>query len=76
MKDFMLIFKGPDYSQRGLSPEQIQVQMGKWFGWIEKLQAENRYVGGEALIPGGRTVTGVGTVTDGPFAETKELIGG
>ncbi len=76
MKDFMLIFKGPDYSQRGLSPEEIQAQMGKWFAWVEKLQKANRFVGGEALMPKGKTVTAVGAVTDGPFAETKELVGG
>lgn len=76
MKDFMLIFKGPDYTQRGLSPEQIQAQMGKWFAWIEKLQKQDRFVGGEALMPAGKTVTGIGAITDGPFAETKELVGG
>ena len=76
MKDFMLIFKGPDYSQLGLSAEDTQAQMGKWFAWVEKLQNQNVYAGGHALHPQGRTVTGVGNVTDGPFAETKELVGG
>lgn len=76
MKDFMLIFKGPDYSQVGLSAEETQEQMGKWFAWVEKLQKQNRYVDGNALLPDGKSVTGAGTVTDGPFAETKELVGG
>jgi hypothetical protein len=76
MKDFMLIFKGPDYSQTGLSAEETQVQMGKWFAWVEKLQKQNIYGGGHALHPTGKTVTDVGTITDGPFAETKELVGG
>lgn len=76
MKDFMLIFKGPDYSKAGLSSEQVQTQMGRWFAWVEKLQKDNRYVAGNALLPFGKTVTAVGTATDGPFAEAKELVGG
>ena len=76
MKDFMLIFKGPDYSSLGLSPEEMQAKMGKWFAWVEKLEQQNRYGGGHALHPTGKTVTAVGTSTDGPFAEMKELVGG
>ena len=76
MKDFMLIFKGPDYGQLGLSPDEIQAQTGKWFAWIEKLQKQDRFKSGEALLPPSKTVTGVGTVTDGPFAESKEMVGG
>ena len=72
----MLIFKGPDYGTLGLSPEETQIQMGKWFEWIAKLEKQNRFGGGEALLPVGKTVTGVGTVIDGPFADLKELVGG
>ncbi len=51
--------------------------MGKWFEWVQKLKNEKRYVSGEALLPGGKTVSGAKkTVTDGPFAESKEVIGG
>lgn len=76
MKDFMLIFKGPDYGQLGLSAEETQAQMGKWFAWVEKLQSSGQYVDGHALHPHGKSVTAVGSVTDGPFAEAKELVGG
>ena len=51
--------------------------MGKWFAWVEKLRKEQRYVAGEALLPGGKTVKGPKkAVTDGPFAESKEIVGG
>jgi hypothetical protein len=51
--------------------------MGKWFSWIDKLKASNKYVSGEALTPGGKTVKGKKpVVTDGPFAESKEVVGG
>lgn len=75
MEKYMLIFIGGDPSH--LSPEKQQAHMQKWFEWVEKLKNEKRYVSGEALQPGGKTVTGPKkTVTDGPFAESKEVVGG
>lgn len=77
MKDFMLIFLGADYSELDLSPEEAQAQMGKWFSWVADLQAKDIYVGGHALIPTAKRLSGKGGhVTDGPFAEAKELVGG
>ena len=71
----MFLFKGGDTSK--LSPEAQQVQMQKWFTWIEKLSKEDRYLSGEPLQPGGKIITGAKkSVTDGPFAESKEIIGG
>ena len=76
MKDFMFIFKGAA-EQYQFSPEQMQQHMQNWFQWVEDLKAKKIYQSGEALIPGGKTVKGAkGLVTDGPFAESKELIGG
>lgn len=77
MKEFMLIFLGADYQQLQLSPEQAQAQMQKWFTWINELKAKDLYLEGRPLIPAGKTVKGKKpVVTDGPFAETKELVGG
>ena len=71
----MFIFFGGDPSH--LSPEAQQAHMGKWFAWVEKLRKEQRYLGGEALLPGGKTIKGLKkAVTDGPFAESKEIVGG
>jgi hypothetical protein len=77
MKDFMFIFRnGPE--PLGYSPEQMQQHMQKWFAWIEELRAKNIYVAGEPLTPAaGKVVKGAkALVTDGPFAESKELVGG
>ena len=75
MEKYMFIFIGGDPSH--LSPEAQQAHMGKWFAWVEKLRKENRYVSGEALMPGGKTIKGVKkAVTDGPYAEGKEVVGG
>lgn len=74
MEKFMLIFHGGIKSDA--SPEDLQANMGQWMAWVEKLNKEGRYVSGEALLPGGKLVSGTSTVTDGPYTEGKELIGG
>jgi hypothetical protein len=75
MEKYMFIFIGGDPTK--LSPEAQQANMGKWFAWVEKLRAAKRYEGGEALLPGGKTISGSKkTVSDGPFAEGKEIVGG
>ena len=77
MKEFMLIFIGAEYSTLGLSPEQMQERMGKWFSWNTKMREQGIVKNGDALHPHGRRITGENrTVTDGPFAESKEIIGG
>lgn len=75
MEKYMLLFRGGDVSH--LSVQQQESQMGKWLAWVDKLKKENRYLAGEPLLPGGKTVSGTKkVVTDGPFAESKEVIGG
>ena len=51
MKDFMMIFIGADYQELGLSPEQLQSRMGKWFAWNEKMQKQGIVKSGDALMP-------------------------
>lgn len=76
MKDFMFIFRN-GVETLGFSPEQMQQHMQKWFAWIEELRAKDLYVAGEPLIPTGKVVKGAkALVTDGPFTESKELVGG
>lgn len=76
MKDFMFIFRS-SADQYDFSAEQMQQHMQKWFVWIDELKAKNIYMAGEPLTPEGKTVKGAkALVTDGPFTESKELIGG
>ena len=72
----MFIFHGGMPTDR--SPEQMQAHMGKWMAWIDKLRKADKYVAGEPLLPGGKLVTGTNgkSVTDGPYTEGKELVGG
>ena len=72
----MLIFQGSLPSGER-SPEQMQASMGKWMAWIDKLGKAGKYVAGEPLLPGGKLVSGKSkTVTDGPYTEGKEIVGG
>ena len=77
MKDFMMIFIGADYQELGLSPEQLQERMGKWFAWNDKMGGQGILKGGNALVPVVKRVSGPDrTITDAPLVEGKELIGG
>lgn len=63
-----------DQQQKQPSPEQMQEMYGLFNAWKEKFK-ENILDMGSPLKPGGKIVTGSG-VTDGPFVETKEIVGG
>ena len=76
---FMLLFRntGPENHQH-LSAEQRQQLVVRWNDWFEGLVAEGKAVEGQPLELGTRIVAGPGggRVTDGPFPEAKEAIGG
>lgn len=80
MPNFMLLLheQPADYSQ--FSPEDIEAVIGEYIAWRHQVEAEGRYVGGEKLRDeGGRHLAmsdGGLRVTDGPFTEAKEVIGG
>lgn len=77
MKEFMFIFKGPYYEDLNMSAQEAEGNMYKWLNWVKQLKNEGVYVEGRPLIKGGKIVSGKNAVvTDGPFAESKELIGG
>lgn len=59
------------------SPEAMQAHMQKWMNWMKGLGEKGILAGGEPLHPQGKQVTGTKkVVTDGPYAEAKEMIGG
>jgi hypothetical protein len=76
---YMLLFRnsGPENYQH-LSPEQRQQLMSRWNAWYDALAAQGKAVEGQPLELETRLVSGPGgeRVIDGPFAETKEAIGG
>ncbi len=77
MKNFMMLFIGKEYTDLGLSPEDMQGRMEKWFAWGSKMENAGILRGGEALTPQIRRITGKNrTVTDLTSAEVKEIVGG
>lgn len=74
----MLLFRdsSPDAYQT-LSPDERQRLLNEWNAWYDGLAVEARMQHGRPLEPEGRVVSVVrGRVVDGPFAESKEAIGG
>ena len=73
---YMLLFVGMDW-HKGLSPEQTQTVSEAWMAWFKRLNEQGKAVAGHPLGFEGKSVSGKNrTVTDGPFAEAKEAIGG
>jgi hypothetical protein len=76
MQEFMLIFRHMD-GKAVASPEQIQVWMKMTMDWIGGIAAQNKYVGGNGLpFDDARIVHHDKVVTNGPFGDIKETIGG
>ena len=73
MSNFMFLFRG---GSTPASPEEMQAQMQKWMTWIQRLREEGKYVAGDPLQGGGKVLTSRKIITDGPFAEGKEIVGG
>jgi hypothetical protein len=80
MSQFMYIFRGGGYASSELaSPSEIQKHLGKWTAWTNALLKAGKLVGGQPLThpPSGKTVQGRDrVVTDGPYAESKDLVSG
>jgi len=81
MNEYLLILHDPvDSPFHTMSPEDIQSVIARYGEWAGRMSAEGRLRGGNKLEDGtARHISGkMGspTVTDGPFPETKEVVGG
>lgn len=77
MKEFLLLFRGGDAERQQMSPEQIQAHMKRWNDWIGGIAQKNILVGAQPLENGGKVLRGPSKkLTDGPFMEGKEVLGG
>src|SRR5438445_3016218 len=75
--EYMLLFRGNDW-HKGLSPEEMQQVAGQWMAWFNRLTEQGKAIAGNPLEREGKIVSGRNgrVVADGPFAESKEAIGG
>jgi hypothetical protein len=78
---YMLVLIGDESQYAGWSEEDIRRDMQRWDEYTKQLVGAGAFVSGEGLSPSVSATTlrvenGERIVTDGPFAETKEQIGG
>lgn len=74
--EYLLLFRGTAWYDR-LSPEELQTAMGHVKAWFDRLTAEGKLKAAQPLVREGAIVSKNGrVVADGPFAESKEAIGG
>ena len=72
----MLLFRGNDWT-KSLSPEEKQKVTDQWMAWFKRLTDDGKAVAGNPLERESKIVSGKNrVVSDGPFAESKEAIGG
>ncbi len=78
---YMLMVYDVEANAAKMTEEEAAANMGAWMAYSEKLGASGKMRSGEALHPTtmATTLRGVGDkpmTVDGPFAETKEQLGG
>lgn len=75
MNEFLYLYRG---GSRPASPQDAQAVMQQWMTWLQDLGKRGHVKDqGQPLEPTGKVVTGKDkAVTDGPFAEAKDLVGG
>jgi hypothetical protein len=77
MANFLFVYRGGEDHHSTMSPDEIQGIMKKWTDWIGVGFAKGWMVdAGDALTPEGKVVHANKVVTDGPFVEAKEIVGG
>jgi len=80
MSEFLVLPRDPEGAWSDLSPAEMQEIVERYVAWTTKLAEAGKLESGEKLEDGsGRVLTGEGEnlrVTNGPFAEAKEVIGG
>jgi len=77
MKEYMMLFRNEkNEGGRPPSAEQMQAVMKQWQTWIKGIAAKGKYSGTNRLLSEGKTLKPGNAITDGPYAEGKEVVGG
>lgn len=77
MKDFLLLFRQPGDDYSNVSPSEMQTLLQKWQDWIGGIAAQDRLSApGARLALEGKVLKAGGVITDGPFVEIRERLGG
>ena len=77
MKEYLFLFRGGDAGIIQQSPQDQQTHMQKWMHWMGELSRQEKLLSAQPLNKTGKLLVGnKKTVTDGPFSEGKEMVGG
>ena len=72
--EYLIIARGQWDSD--LSRDQIQNTIDQFYVWLDRLVNEGKMKRGQRLTDEGKTIMRPNLVIDGPFGESKEVIGG
>ena len=72
--EYLVISRGQ--WDKDISQEEIQNAIDQFYGWLSRLVDEGKMKTGQRLASTGKTVSKKNLMTDGPFGEAKEVIGG
>jgi len=78
---YLLLIYGDEAAHNAMSPAELEAEMGAYWAYTNAVKEAGINLGGEALHPIATATTvrvrdGKTLTTDGPFAETKEQLGG
>ncbi|MEO7176688.1 MAG: YciI family protein [Saprospiraceae bacterium] len=77
MKEYMFLFRGGNDPTWEQSPAEAQTNLQLWFDWMANLQANGQLAHAQPLDKGGQQISGKDKhVSNGPFTEGNEAIGG
>jgi hypothetical protein len=80
MPNYLLLLHTSTNRPRPSSPDAFLAVTKEYMAWTDRIRAEGRHKAGDKLTDDpGKVITGQGarpSVTDGPYAESKEVVGG
>lgn len=71
-----MLFRSEENPDFHPSPEELQAEVKLWENWIGGIAAQGKFQSSEALDFTGKVLHADGSVTDGPYMELKEIVGG
>lgn len=76
MKDYLFVYRTDYDNMQQSTPAQQESNMKKWMDWLGSIAAQNKLVSKGSRLQNTGKVLKSDVVTNGPFTEIKESIGG
>jgi hypothetical protein len=74
LSEYLVLSRG--HWDKDLPPERIQQAIDDFYVWLDRCIESGKMKTGQRLGRAGRIVSKTGVLTDGPFIESKEVVGG